>query len=277
MTKRVPKIALQIPVVLALVYLVLMIAVVMFGSFVYTVNPLQIVGAPLEPPFQPGLPLGTDRLGVDLLANLIAGGKATLLVALAAAASTLAIGTVVGGVAGYYGGYADLILTRVTEFFQVLPPLLLSMTMLAFLSPTMGVVILSIALVGWVQIARLVRAEVMSIRERDFVRSARSIGASDLYILRRVILPMVSHIIVISGAIAIGLAVLYESGLSFLGLTDPNVITWGRIIGTNRSYMFEAWWVVYLPGALVFATVLSITILGDALNEALDPRRRARA
>ena len=255
----------------------LVIIVALIGPLIYPVDPFEIVWAPLTPPgVEANIPLGTDNLGRDILAGLISGGRATLAVGLSAAVITVVIGVLVGAMAGYYGGLADEILMRVTEFFQVLPPLLFAMVVVTLFSPTLVTIALAIGIVSWPQTARLTRAEFMRIRSLEYVRAMRSIGATDRFIIWRTILPNALPPLIVSATLTIGVAILFEAGLSFLGLSDPNTMSWGLMIGTGRQYLLDAWWVVTLPGLMIFLTVLGVSLFGDGLNDAFNPRLRER-
>lgn len=248
----------------------------LFGPLFYRVDPLEIVSAPLLPPGDDGLLLGTDYLGRDLLAGIINGGKASLAVGLSAALLTMVLGLTTGALAGFYGGWIDRILMRVTEFFQVLPPLILAMTIVLLFQPSLASVAISIGLVSWPTPARLTRAEFLRIRELDYVKAARAMGASNSRIIWRLILPNAAPPLIVAGTLTIGAAILFEGGLSFLGLGDSNAVSWGLIMGLNRPYMLDAWWTTTLPGVVLFLTVLAVGLVGDGLNDALNPRLRER-
>jgi peptide/nickel transport system permease protein len=239
-------------------------------------DPFEIVWSPFSPPGADGFILGTDSLGRSMLIGIIYGARTTLAVAGAAACLTLIIGITVGSLAGYYRGWVDEVLMRITEFFQVLPPLLLAMVLVALFTPTLETVAFSIGIVTWTGVARLARAEFMRIRELDFVKAARSIGAPDRRIIWRVILPNAMPPLIVNAALTVGSAVLFEAALSFLGLSDPNVVSWGKLIGDNREYLLDAPWLVAFPGIAIFLTVLSVSLVGDGLNDAFNPKLRER-
>ncbi|MDT1060739.1 ABC transporter permease [Paracoccus sp. CPCC 101403] len=262
---------------LGLLVMTLVVLMTFAGPLLYHVDPFEIVWAPLSPPGDdPTIPLGTDNLGRDILAGLIAGGRATLAVGFAAALITMVIGVVIGAYAGFYGGLVDDMLTRVTEFFQVLPPLLFAMVVVTLFQPTLVNVALAIGIVSWPQTARLTRAEFRRIRTLEYVSAMRAVGAGDGHIIWRVILPNALPPLIVSGTLTIGMAILFEAGLSFLGLSDPNIMSWGLMIGSGREYLLDAWWVVTLPGAMIFLTVLGVSLVGDGLNDAFNPRLRER-
>jgi len=220
--------------------------------------------------------LGTDQLGRDILAGIINGGRATLAVGGAAAFLTCAIGIVVGALAGFHAGWVDGTLARVTEFFQVLPPLLFAMVFVALFSPTLVTVAFAIGIVSWPNVARLTRAEFLRLKNQEFVLASRASGAFDRTLIWGVILPNALPPLVIAATLNIATAILFEAGLSFLGLSDPNVMSWGLIIGDGRDQIFTAWWIVTLPGVAIFVTVLAISLIGDGLNDALNPKLRER-
>lgn len=245
------------------------------GPRLYGVDALDIAGVPFSPPGDDPL-LGTDYLGRDILAGLLYGGRATLTVGLVSAAITILIGVSIGALAGFFGGPVDTVLMKVTEFFQVLPALLFAMVLVTLFGQSLSTIAFAIGVVSWPGAARLTRAEFLRIRGLEFVKAARAAGAGPLYLIGRVILPNAAPPIVVSATLAIGTAILFSSGLSFLGLGDPNVMSWGLMLGQNRAYALDAWWTVALPGAAIFLAVLGVSLLGDAFNDAVNPRLRKR-
>ncbi|MEQ9639054.1 MAG: ABC transporter permease [Alphaproteobacteria bacterium] len=259
-----------------LVILTLVIGASVFGPLFYPNDPFELVWAPLSPPGEEGFLLGTDYLGRDLIAGIIYGGRATLAVGACAALLTITIGVTIGALAGYYRGWVDEVLMRITEFFQVLPPLLLAMVLVMLFRPSLPTIAIAIGVVSWTSAARLTRAEFLRIRELEYVKAARAIGARNGRIIWRVILPNAAPPLIVSAALSVGVAILFEAGLSFLGLTDQNVMSWGYLIGANRPYILDAWWAVTWPGVAIFMTVLSVSLIGDGLNDALNPKLRRR-
>ncbi|MBE2275207.1 MAG: ABC transporter permease [Rhodobacteraceae bacterium] len=248
-----------------------------FGPLIYPVDPFEIVAAPLTPPAENArVPLGSDYLGRDILSGIVHGARVTLFVGGAAAAMTVVIGVLVGAAAGYWGGRTDRFLMRMTEFFQVLPALLFAMALVTLLSPSIPIIATAIGVVSWPAMARLTRAEFLRIKSQNYVIAARSSGAGDLYLITRVILPNAAAPLIVSTALVVGMAILFEAGLSFLGLGDANVMSWGLIIGSNRDYVIDAWWTVTIPGLAIFFTVLGLSLIGDGLNDALNPNLRER-
>ena len=246
------------------------------GRWWLGVDPFEITAAPMTPPLSEDALLGTDYLGRDVLATLVYGGRATLLVGAVAALLSVAIGITLGAMAGYYGGKVDAVLMRVTEFFQVLPALLFAMVVVTLFSPTLLTTTLAIGVVSWTGTARLTRAEFMKFRNLEFVRAEQAIGASHARIIWKVILPNALPPLIVSATLAIGSAILFEAGLSFLGLGDQNRMSWGLMIGASRQYVLSCWWAVAFPGAAIFVTVLAVSLIGDGLNDALNPKLRER-
>lgn len=265
------------PALFGTLLLVAIVILVIYGTFFFQGDPYEIVWAPQTPPgTEASVPLGTDYLGRDIMRGLLKGGGPTLAVGAAAAIITLVIGISLGGIAGYFGGWIDDLLMRVTEFFQVLPALLFAMVVITLFSPSTLTTAIAIGIVLWPQTARLTRAEFLRIRELEYVTAARSIGARNGRIMWKVILPNALPPLIVSATLTVGVAVLFQAGLSFLGLDDPNTMSWGLMIGTNRQYILDAWWPVTLPGVAIFLTVFAVSLVGDGLNDAFNPKLRER-
>lgn len=256
--------------------LILLGLLVVFGPFVYRVDPFEIIQSPHMPPGSEDVPLGSDYLGRDILAGIIHGGRPTLLVGVSAALIAALIGITIGALSGFFGGRIDGLLGRVTEFFQVLPALLFAMVLITLFGPRLLTVTIAIGVVAWTAMARLTRAEFLRLKQLDYVRSARAAGASNLRIILKTILPNALPPIIVAGTLAAGSAILAEASLSFLGLSDRNVMSWGLMIGSSRQYLREAWWAVTFPGIAIFLTVLAISLVGDGLNDAFNPKLRNR-
>lgn len=259
--------------------LILLIVIVLFafvGPLLHRTDPFEMVWAPFSFPGEEGFALGTDYLGRDILSAMMAGGQLSMAIGLAAAFISLVIGVTVGAFAGYYGGVVEEALMRFTEFFQVLPTLLFSMVIVALFGASLLTVTLAIGVVSWTAVARVTRAEFLRIRELEYVSAARSCGAPDRYLIFRVILPNALPPIIVQANLMVGSAILFEAALSFLGLSDPNVMSWGQIIGSNRPYILDAGFAVAIPGFAIFLTVLAISLVGDGLNDALNPKLRQR-
>ena len=262
--------------VAALVVLILIVLIALFGPWLYGTDPFAMVWAPFSPPGENGFLLGTDYLGRDLLAMLISGARVSLLIGLAAALVSIFIGVTVGALAGFYRGWVEELLRRITEFFQVLPTLLFSMVLVALFGASLPMITFAIGVVSWTAVARITRAEFLRIRELEYVTASRASGASGMKLMFGVILPNAMPPIIVQSALMVGSAILFEAGLSFLGLTDPNVVSWGQIIGSNRQYILDAGYTVTIPGLAIFITVLAISLVGDGLNDALNPKLRQR-
>lgn len=262
---------------LGLALLAAVLALMTAGPGLYGVEASDIAGQPFTPPFtDPALWLGTDYLGRDVLAGLLIGGRATVLVGLSAALVAVTIGLTVGALAGYFGGWVDLVLSRLTELFQVLPALLFAMVLVTLFQPSLTVVVFAIGGVAWTGTARLARAEFLRLTHLEYANAARAMGASHLRLMLREILPNALPPLIVSATLIIGAAILFEAGLSFLGLSDPNVMSWGRMIGNNRRNILECWWAVTFPGAAIFVTVLAVSLIGDGLNDAFNPKLHLR-
>lgn len=262
--------------VIGLVILLSIIAIAVIGPMVYPGDPFDMVWIPFTPPGEQGYLMGTDYLGRDLLSLLIHGAKVSLTIGISAAVVTVTIGITVGALAGFYRGWVEEVLMRLTELFQVLPTLLFSMVIVSLFGASLMMITLAIGLVSWPAVARITRAEFMRIRELEYVTAARAGGVKNGRLIFSVILPNALPPIIVQAALMVGSAILFEAGLSFLGLTDPNVASWGQIIGSNREYILDASYTVTVPGVAIFITVLAISLVGDGLNDALNPKLRQR-
>lgn len=260
----------------ALVMLGLIVLCAIFGPYIYPTDPFEMVWAPFSPPGADGFLLGTDYLGRDLMAALIHGARVSIVIGLAAAAVSIFIGVTIGALAGFYRGWVEELLMRITEFFQVLPTLLFSMVIVALFGASLPMITFAIGVVSWTAVARITRSEFLRIRELEYVMASRASGATNAKLMFRVILPNALPPIIVQAALMVGSAILFEAGLSFLGLTDPNVVSWGQVIGSNRQYILDASYTVTIPGLAIFVTVLCISLVGDGLNDALNPKLRSR-
>lgn len=237
-------------------------------------DPMDMVAVPFTWPGQDAtVPLGSDLMGRDLLAGLFHGARVSLLIGLAAAVISLVIGVLVGAVSGFYGGRIDAILSRATEFFQTIPAFLLAIILVAILQPSVGTLIFALGVTSWTAVARLVRAEFLTLREREFVRASEALGAGDLHLIFREILPNALTPVVVSTGILVAQAILSEAGLSFLGLGDPNLVSWGSMIGTGRDALRTGWYMTAIPGLAIMITVLALNLASDGVHAALNPRK----
>lgn len=248
-----------------------------FAPVLFPGDPLDMVAEPFVRPFVAlAHPLGTDSLGRDVAAGIVHGARASLLVGFVAALVGTLVGTAIGAVAGYRGGLVDDLLVRLTELFQTIPSFIFLVVLVAIVPPKAVWVALAIGIVSWPTVARLVRAEFRSLRRRDFVLAARSVGHSASHIVLREILPNALPAIIVTGSVMVASAILLESALSFLGMGDPDVVSWGAMIGSGREQLRTAWYLTALPGAAIVVTVLALNLVGDALNDALNPRLEDR-
>ncbi|OFX14875.1 MAG: ABC transporter permease, partial [Armatimonadetes bacterium RBG_19FT_COMBO_69_19] len=215
--------------------------------------------------------------GRDIWTGVLFGARVSLTVGVLAATTSALIGTAIGSIAGYYGGGVDNVLMRGTEFFLVIPSFLLALILVAVSGPSIWNVILTIGLLGWPSTARLIRAEFLSLKQREFVMAAHAVGAGTARIVFRQILPNAAPPAVVMTSLGVASAILVEAGLSFLGLGDPNLFSWGLMLRNSREFLRIAWWMPTFPGLAIFLTVLSVNLVGDGLNDALNPRLTHRA
>ena len=246
------------------------------GPLFYPTDPFDMVWMPFSPPGADGFLLGTDYLGRDILSQIINGARVSIAIGFSAALVSCFIGVGLGSFAGFYGGWVEATLMRITEFFQVLPTLLFAMVIVALFGSSVLSITLAIGAVSWASVARITRSEFLRIKELDFVLASRSSGSNNMALIFRVILPNAAAPIIVQSALLVGAAITFEAGLAFLGLSDPNVISWGQVIGSNRVYILDATYTVTFPGIAIFITVLAISLVGDGLNDALNPKLRSR-
>lgn len=239
----------------------------------YSPTRVDISGDVFEPPSTRHW-LGTDGLGRDVAAGMVHGIRVSLTIGLVVVAIQASIGILLGGLAGYYGGVTDLVLSRLFELMLGIPTFFLIITVAAIFPPSIYTIMVILGLTGWVGIARFVRSEFLKVRAQDFVVAAQSIGAGDLRVMLRHILPNAIAPVLVSMSFGVASAILTESGLSFLGIGVPqHLVTWGSILSVARSNTF-AWWLAIYPGFAIFATVTAYNLLGDGLRDALDPRHQ---
>jgi len=255
----------------------LVAATAILGPLLYRVDPWALATRPfLWPGERPAFPLGSDAMGRDVLAGLIHGASVSLLIGVVATAAAVGIGTTVGAVAGYFRGWVDDTLMRLTEVFQTIPNFIFVIVLVTIFKPSIRTIVLAIAIVSWPPIARLVRAQFLSLREREFVQACIVLGMSESRIIWRQILPNCLAPVTIMASIMVATAILVEAGLSFLGLGDPNVMSWGKMIGDGRGSLRTAWYLSAIPGVAIIVTVLALNLVGEGLNDALNPRLEDR-
>ncbi len=258
--------------VVGLVILLLVLAMAATAPLLFPGNPWDMVGMPFTPPGEDGMLLGTDSLGRDLAAGIAHGARISLLVGAVSTVAALAIGVSLGAIAGYLGGLADDLVMRFTEFFQTIPSFVLAILIVAIFTPALSSIVFAIAIVSWPPVARVVRAEFLSLRSREFVQASEVLGKSRLSIVLGDILPNALSPIIVLSSLMVATAILLESALAFLGLGDPNTMSWGFLIGAGRSVIRIAWWMSVFPGIAIFLTVLSLNLVGEGLSDALNPR-----
>jgi peptide/nickel transport system permease protein len=259
--------------VIGLVILLLAISVAVFGPLLFPNSPWRMVQRPFLPPFMlSAVPLGTDALGRDVFAGVIFGARVSLLVGLVSTLVALIVGVPLGAIAGYFGGRVDDALMRFTEFFQTIPSFALAIVLVAILQPSIYSIVGSIAIVSWPPVARLVRGEVLSLRTREYVQAAIVTGETHMTIIWREILPNALSPLIVLASLMVATAILLESSLSFMGLGDPNLISWGYMVGAGRTVIRQAWWITVFPGLAILLSVLALNLIGEGLNDALNPR-----
>ncbi len=265
---------------------VLILSLVVFASlFAPYISPMdpddQSLTRVMRPPFWQGeghiFILGTDHLGRDLLSRLIYGARISLIVGLTATVMAGRIGLMLGLLAGYYGGKIDYLIMRLVDFVLSFPFILLALAAIGILGPSLMLIVILISLRQWTIYARIVRGNVLSLREQEYIIASRSIGGSNLRIITRHILPNVVAPVIIIGSLYLGRLIVIEAGLSFLGLgVPPPTPTWGGLLAEGRSYLYVSWWIVTFPGLAISFTVLGSNLVGDWLRDVLDPRLRTR-
>lgn len=261
---------------LACAFLVLLLALAVFAPLVAGHDPMSGGGDALLAPGASGHWLGTDDLGRDVWARTVFGSRVSLTVGVASAFFAVMAGVLVGALAGYFGGWLDTLLMRVAEFFQTLPRFVVALIVIALYGTSVFKMIVVIAALSWPQLARVVRASVGTLKQSQFIDAARVAGMGDASIIVREILPNVAAPIIVLGSLDIAMAILIEASLSFFGLGDPNQVSWGAMLNDAQQYLRDAWWMSAFPGLAIALTVLSFNKLGDALNDALNPRGQDR-
>ena len=262
--------------VFGLIILFLVILMAVIANWIYPDDPFRLAGKPMSSPGTNGFLLGSDTLGRDVAAGIAHGAKTSILIGLLATIAAVFIGIIFGALAGYYGGVIDDALMRVTEIFQTIPSFVFAILLVAIMKPSIESIVIAITVVSWPAVARLVRGEFMSLKNREFVQACHTLGMNDSRIMMREILPNCLSPVIVIGSLMVATAILIESGLAFLGLGDPNIMSWGFQIGAGRTMLRSAWWVCTFPGIAILITVLAINLVGEGLNDAFNPRLRER-
>ena len=263
--------------VAGLILLLIVIAMAISAGFLYPRDPLALAGRPLIWPFSnPRFLLGTDNSGRDIAAQIFYGARISLLIGGVATAIAILIGILVGAFAGYYGGWVDNVLMRITEAFQTLPNFVLLLVLVAVFGSTLTTVTIAVGVVSWPAPARLTRAEFLSLRNREFVQAGRTLGMKDIQLILGEILPNALPPVIVYASVVMAVSILLESALAFLRLSDPNVASWGNLIGLGRDVLRVQWYVSAIPGIAILVTVLAVSLVGQGLNDALNPRLKGR-
>ena len=262
--------------VFGLIILFLVILMAVIANWIYPDDPFRLAGKPMSSPGTNGFLLGSDTFGRDVAAGIAHGAKTSILIGLLATIAAVFIGIIFGALAGYYGGVIDDALMRVTEIFQTIPSFVFAILLVAIMKPSIESIVIAITVVSWPAVARLVRGEFMSLKNREFVQACHTLGMNDSRIMMREILPNCLSPVIVIGSLMVATAILIESGLAFLGLGDPNIMSWGFQIGAGRTMLRSAWWVCTFPGIAILITVLAINLVGEGLNDAFNPRLRER-
>jgi peptide/nickel transport system permease protein len=255
--------------------LIIVIAIALSAPIIFPKDPLSLAGRPLQWPLaNPRFWFGTDVSGRDIAAQIFYGARVSLLIGLVATLIAIMIGILVGALAGFYGGVVDEALMRITEAFQTLPNFLLLLVLVAVFGSDITTVTVAIGLVSWPAPARLTRAEFLTLRNREFVQACRVLGMGNAQIIFREILPNALPPVIVYASVVMAVAILLESALAFLNLSDPNVASWGNLIGVGRGVLRTQWYVSAIPGVAILMTVLAVSLVGQGLNDALNPRLR---
>lgn len=257
---------------LGLAILSLVVLAAALAPIIYPGSPWDMAGAPLRPPGTAGAVLGTDTMGRDIAAGIMHGARVSLMIGIVSTLAALLLGVTLGAIAGVAGETVDHLIVRFIEIFQTIPNFVLAILLVAILTPSIGTIILAIGLVSWPPLARLTRIQVKSIAAREFVQAARCQGQSAVSVLLRHIIPNAISPIIVTGSMAVASAILIEAALSFMGLGDPNYMSWGYMIGAGRTVIRQAWWASLFPGLAILLTAVAINLIGEALNDALNPR-----
>lgn len=263
--------------ILGLLLLLIIMGMAMSANWIYPDNPLSLAGRPLQWPLtNTKFLLGTDQVGRNIAAQLFYGARVSLLIGLVSTVIAIIIGIIIGAIAGFYGGIADDFLMRFTETFQILPNFLLLLVAVAIFGSTIQVIIMALGLISWPPIARLTRSEFLSLRHQEFVQADRTLGMTNMRIIFTEILPNALSPVIMYASVILSTAILMESALAFLNLSDPNVASWGNLIGGGKAVLRNQWYVSAIPGVAILFTVLAVSLVGQGLNDALNPRLKKR-
>ncbi len=260
--------------VVGLIILLIFIVLAIFAPLFATFPPLTTGAgeAFLNPSFKHLL--GTDNLGRDLYSELLYGARITLIVSFIAVITSTVVGVFLGAIAGYYGGIVDSLLMRITEMFLVIPPIFLALVLVAIFGANIINIIIVISILSWPQTSRLVRAEILSLKERPYCKAAIASGASDFKIIFSELVPNTMTTIIVNMSLTQATAILIESALSFLGFGDSSMVSWGLMLNNAQEFFRQSWYMVFFPGIAIFLVVLSLNLFGEGLNDVFNPRRK---
>jgi peptide/nickel transport system permease protein len=264
------------PTRLALVYLAILFVMAIAGGKIAPYDPFALSQEALSPPTVRHL-MGTDNIGRDIFSGIIVGSTTALLVGFFTALVAAVLGVVVGALSGYFAGVTDLVLMRVAEFFQMFPVFFLAIVIVTLTGPGLAKVIIVLGVAGWPGIARLVRVSMLSLKKSEFVEAAIASGCSNQRLIVRHLLPNGVAPAIVAASFVVGRSILAEAGLSFLGLGDPSLASWGQMLNNAQQYLTRGWWLALFPGIAIAVTVIATNALGDALNDFMNPRTRTRA
>jgi peptide/nickel transport system permease protein len=262
--------------VAAAVYLVAIVLVAIVIELIPGLDPHEISDKVMAAPGAAN-PLGTDDLGRDVLLGILFGIKVSLSVGICAAIGATVFGVLIGAIAGYYGGWLDLIVMRISEVFQVVPTFVLAAFIIALSGPGLSRVVVVIALLSWPQVARLMRGEVLRVKQLEFVDAVRCLGVKESSILAHEVIPNAIAPVLAAATLIVGHAILLEAALGFFGLSSADIVSWGRMLNAGQRFLFNAPWLSFFPGMAIFITVLAFNLLGDAIGSALNPKTQKKA
>jgi len=258
--------------VFGLFFLIILVITAISADVITEFGPMDTgIGRPLQSPGSRYF-MGTDDLARDIFSGVVHGARVSLMVGFIAALTATLIGVIIGSISGYFGGITDDLLMKFCELFQSMPRFLFALVIVVFFGNTIWNVVVVIGILSWPRTGRLVRSEFLHLRESEFVMAAKGIGMSSARIIFKQILPNALHVVFVTASLEVGAAIITEAGLSFLGAGDPNVMSWGRMLYNAQRFLRTAWWLAIFPGSAIFLTVLSLNLIGDGLNDALNPK-----
>jgi peptide/nickel transport system permease protein len=252
-------------------FVLLLVVIGLFVNFIPGIEPHAISNDVMEPPSS-RFPLGTDELGRSVLAGVLYGTQISVAVGFFAAIVATVLGVLIGSVAGFFGGWLDTAVMRIAEFFQVIPSFILAAVIVALAGPGLTRIIVVVGLLAWPQVARVMRGEVIRVKQLEFVDAVRCLGIRERQILFNEVIPNAVAPVLAVGTLIVGQAILLEASLSFLGLGSAELVSWGRMLNSGQRFLFNAWWLSFFPGTAIFLTVLAFNVLGDAIGAVLNPR-----